>query len=408
MQHKTHIKAVIDDFQQGKMILLTDDNTRENEADLIIAAEYASPAAINFMAKHACGLICLAMAPALIDPLHLPPMAIHNSSHLKTNFTVSIDSKIGIRTGISAYDRAKTIADAIKDNATLHDFVMPGHIFPLKAAMHGVLERRGHTEGSVDLALLAHLKPAAVICEVMDDHGHMLTGNKLKAFALKHSLKVASIDDLVKYRLNYDTTIIKKITQTDFPTQWGNFQLIAFETSYDQATHLALIHGDIASKLALVRIHSECLTGDVLGSLRCDCGNQLNHALDQIAKSPAGILLYLRQEGRGIGLANKLQAYALQDHGLDTVAANKSLGFESDLRHYGIAIQILRYLGIQRINLLTNNPDKINAFNGQDIDVINRIPLETVPHPKNYQYLNVKKTKMGHLLNLTQYGEKNA
>jgi 3,4-dihydroxy 2-butanone 4-phosphate synthase/GTP cyclohydrolase II len=408
MHNKKHIESVIKDFQQGKMVLLTDDNKRENETDLVIAAEYASPDAINFMAKKACGLICLAMASALIDKLNLPPMVVNNSSHLHTNFTVSIDSKEGIRTGISAFDRAKTIADAIREDATFHDFVVPGHIFPLQAKPKGVLERRGHTEGGVDLASLAKLKPAAVICEVMHDNGHMLTGNELKAFALKHSLKIASIDELVHYRLNHDTTILKEITQTAFPTKWGNFKLIAYQTTYDQATHLAVIHGDISTHPALVRIHSECLTGDVLGSLRCDCGNQLNRALEQIAKAPAGILLYLRQEGRGIGLANKLQAYALQDHGLDTVSANQSLGFEPDLRDYGIAVQLLRHLGIQRINLLTNNPDKVKAFDGQDVSVVNRIPLETVPHAKNYNYLNVKKTKMGHLLNLTQYGEKHA
>jgi len=408
MHNKKHIEAIIKDFQQGKMILLTDDQKRENEADLVIAAEYASPDAINFMAKKARGLVCLAMAPTLVEKLCLPPMVINNSSHLKTNFTVSIDSKEGIHTGISAFDRAKTIADAIKENATFHDFVIPGHIFPLKAKMHGVFERQGHTEGGVDLASLAKLKPAAVICEVMHDNGHMLTGSDLKAFALKHSLKIATIDELVTYRLNYDNSILKEITQTGFPTKWGNFKLIAYQTTYDQATHLALIRGDILTQPALVRIHSECLTGDVLGSLRCDCGNQLNRALEQIAQAPAGILLYLRQEGRGIGLANKLQAYALQDHGLDTVSANQSLGFEPDLRNYGIAVQILRHLGIQYINLLTNNPEKVNAFEGQDVSVINRIPLETVPHAKNYQYLNVKKTKMGHLLNLTQYGEKHA
>ena len=408
MHNKKHIESVIKDLKQGKMILLTDDSTRENEADLVIAAEYASPDAINFMAKKACGLICLAMAPALIDNLRLLPMAVDNSSHLKTNFTVSIDAKEGIHTGISAYDRAKTIADAIKEDASFHDFVIPGHIFPIGSKLHGVFERRGHTEGSVDLALLAKLKPAAVICEVMHENGHMLTGNELKAFALKHSLKIITINEIVQYRLNHDTTILKEITQTAFPTKWGNFKLIAYQTTYDQATHLALIHGDISIQPALVRIHSECLTGDVLGSLRCDCGNQLSHALEQIAKAPAGILLYLRQEGRGIGLANKLQAYALQDHGLDTISANKSLGFEPDLRNYGIAVQILRHLGIQRIHLLTNNPAKVSAFDGQDVSVVNRIPLETVPHAKNYHYLNVKKTKMGHLLKLNQYGEKNA
>jgi 3,4-dihydroxy 2-butanone 4-phosphate synthase/GTP cyclohydrolase II len=408
MHINKQIESVIADFKQGKMLLLTDDQNRENEADLIVAAEHATPDIINFMVKEARGLVCLAMHSSLIEKLQLPPMVINNTSHLRTNFTVSIDAKVGIHTGISAFDRAKTIRDAIQPDATFSDFVIPGHVFPLRAVPGGVLKRRGHTEGSVDLTLLAQLTPAAVICEVLHENGQMLTGNDLKTFAFKHSIKTISIDSLTRYRLSNDQTIIKTTTQTTLPTRWGDFKLIAYQTTYDQATHLALVYGDLSKQPPLVRIHSECLTGDVLGSLRCDCGDQLHAALEQITQAASGILLYLRQEGRGIGLANKLKAYALQDKGIDTVLANEYLGFKPDLRDYGIGVQILRNLGVDTINLLTNNPDKLKAFDHQGVRIINRIPLQTLPHAKNYNYLDTKKNKLGHFLNLTQYGEQHA
>jgi 3,4-dihydroxy 2-butanone 4-phosphate synthase/GTP cyclohydrolase II len=333
-------------------------------------------------------------------------MVINNTAHLRTNFTISIDSKTGIHTGISAFDRAKTIADAIKSNATFADFVAPGHIFPLKANTGGVLKRPGHTEGSVDLVSLAQLKPAAVICEVLHDNGQMLRATDLKAFAFKHSIKTLSIKALINYRLNHDSTILEKITETILPTKWGNLKLSAYQTHHDQNTHIALVHGDPIKHTPLVRIHSECLTGDAFGSLRCDCGDQLSLALEQITQAKAGVLLYLRQEGRGIGLANKLKAYALQDTGMDTVSANEYLGFKSDLRHYGLGIQFLRDLGIQKLKLLTNNPDKINAFDEHDdICVLEQIPLRTSPNKTNYHYLKTKQNKLGHSLNITQHEE---
>jgi 3,4-dihydroxy 2-butanone 4-phosphate synthase/GTP cyclohydrolase II len=408
MNNRQHIRSAIQDLRNGKMIILTDDASRENEADLVMAAAEVTPKAVNFMAAHAKGLICLAAAPHIIERLQLPLMTADNSSHLSTNFTVSIDAKYGIHTGISAADRAKTILDAVKNHASFNDFVIPGHVFPLKANPHGVLQRPGHTEGSVDLARLADLKPAAMICEIMDEDGHMLQGDTLNAFAKKHRLKIVSIQDIIRYRLRYDTSVIQKAAECQLPTKWGQFKLTAFDTLYDQKTHLALIKGTVTAAPILTRIHSACFTGDLLDSLRCDCGSQLHAALEKIAQSSSGILIYLQQEGRGIGLANKLKAYALQDKGMDTVTANEALGFKADLRQYGIAVQILRQSGVKTINLLTNNPKKVQAFQHTDITVNERIALETVPHYNNYHYLNTKKTKLGHHINLISPGEHHA
>lgn len=395
------IEEAIIEIKNGKMIILVDDEKRENEGDLVIAAEKITPEHINFMAKYGRGLICLAMDHKLINKLNLPPMSSHNQSKFKTNFTVSIEAKNSVTTGISAFDRATTILTAIDENASANDIVSPGHIFPLRAEDSGVLARAGQTEGSVDLARLACLKPAAVICEIMNDNGTMARMPDLEIFSQCHGIKIVQIKDLIKYRLRHDTSIIRRVSETSLPTAYGEFKVYAYGSKYDNQTHLALLQGKILPNTPIyVRAHSECLSGDVFGSKRCDCGEQLHKAMQMIQDARSGIILYMRQEGRGIGLANKLRAYSLQDNGLDTVEANHKLGFAEDLRDYGIGAQILLDLGVSKIKLLTNNPKKIAAFDGFGLEVVIRIPLEIKSNPHNTNYLKTKKVRLNHLLTI--------
>ena len=405
-----HTESIIEDLKNRKMIILVDDKDRENEGDIVVAAEYATPENINFMARYARGLICLAMEPALVDRLNLPLMTHNNQAQFGTNFTVSVDAREGVSTGISAHDRAKTILTAVSDKVTSDDLVVPGHIFPLRANPHGILGRKGQTEGSVDFMKLAALKPAAVICEIINDDGTMARQDDLEKFSKKHSIKIAHIKDLVQYRLGYDKSILKRISKTKVPTEFGEFDVLAYESGFDGQTHLVLIKGNknFNDKTPLVRVHSECMTGDVFRSLRCDCGKQLHAAMKFISEEESGVIIYLRQEGRGIGLANKIRAYSAQDEGLDTVEANHHLGFQKDLRDYGIAAQILSDLGIGRIKLLTNNPRKISSLTYGGIEIVERISLETASCESNIKYLTTKKAKLGHLLNLSKEGETHA
>jgi 3,4-dihydroxy 2-butanone 4-phosphate synthase/GTP cyclohydrolase II len=389
------------DVRKGKMVILVDDEDRENEGDLCIAAEKATPQAINFMAKHGRGLICLSLTSDKVKALQLPLMVSDNTSAFKTAFTVSIEAKRGVTTGISAADRATTVLTAIADDAKPEDLARPGHIFPLEAKSGGVLVRTGQTEGSVDLARLAGLKPAGVICEVMNDDGTMARMPDLEIFSKKHGVKIVTIADLIRYRLQNES-LVRRAAVTTLPTVYGGeFTAIAYENEVDKQQHLALVKGDIRPEDAvLVRVHSECLTGDVFGSQRCDCGDQLHTAMRMVAKEGKGIIVYMHQEGRGIGLINKMKAYALQDQGQDTVEANLALGFEPDLRDYGLGAQILRDLGIRKIRLMTNNPKKIVGLQGYGLEVVERISIECKPGKRNINYLKTKKKKMGHLLSI--------
>jgi 3,4-dihydroxy 2-butanone 4-phosphate synthase / GTP cyclohydrolase II len=389
------------DIRKGKMVILVDDEDRENEGDLCIAAEKATPQAVNFMAKNGRGLICLSLTEEKVRRLQLPLMVFDNTSAFKTAFTVSIEAKRGVTTGISAADRATTILTAIAADAKPEDLARPGHVFPLEAKKGGVLVRTGQTEGSVDLARLAGLKPAGVICEVMNDDGTMARMPDLEVFSRKHNIKIVTIADLIRYRLQNES-LVRRAAVTVLPTVYGgDFQAIAYENEVDKQQHLALVKGEIHPEEAvLARVHSECLTGDVFGSQRCDCGDQLHTAMRMVAREGRGVIVYMHQEGRGIGLINKMKAYALQDQGKDTVEANLALGFEPDLRDYGLGAQILRDLGVRKIRLMTNNPKKIVGLQGYGLEVVERIAIECKPGKRNIQYLKTKKKKMGHLLNI--------
>jgi 3,4-dihydroxy 2-butanone 4-phosphate synthase/GTP cyclohydrolase II len=393
------IDEAIDDVAKGKMIILVDDEDRENEGDLCMAAEKVTPEAINFMAKHGRGLICLSLTPERVDELKLTMMTTENTSFFLTAFTVSIEAKKGVTTGISAADRSTTIRTAIDLKTKPEDLVRPGHVFPLKARPGGVLQRAGQTEGSVDLARLSGLYPAGVICEIMNDDGTMARVPELIEFAKRHNLKIVTIKDLIRYRMRTES-FVKRLVTVKMPTEYGGeFIAIAYTSEMDSSVHVALVKGEIKPEDdVLVRVHSECLTSEVFGSKRCDCGEQLHRAMEMIKKEGNGVILYIRQEGRGIGLINKLKAYELQDKGLDTVEANLRLGFRPDLRDYGIGAQILVDLGVRKMRLMTNNPRKIVGLEGYGLKVVERVPIEVTPHEKNIVYLRTKKKKLGHLL----------
>lgn len=395
------IEDAIKDIRAGRIVILVDDEDRENEGDLMIAAEKVTPDAVNFMAKYGRGLVCLAMTGEKVDSLDLPLMVDRNTSQFHTGFTVSIEARLGVTTGISAADRATTILAATADNAKPDDLVRPGHIFPLRAKRGGVMVRAGQTEGSVDLSRLAGLKPSGVICEIMDDDGSMARMPSLEKFSEKHGIGICTIADLIEYRMRTES-FVSAAAETIIPTAHaGEFKAIVYENEVDDLLHIALVKGIIdPDKPVLVRVHSECLTGDIFGSLRCDCGEQLHKAMEMIEKEGAGVLLYIRQEGRGIGLVNKLKAYALQDQGLDTVEANKKLGFKSDLRNYGIGAQILVDLGVRKMRLLTNNPKKMIGLEGYGLSIVEQVSIEITPNEFNRSYLECKKLKMGHLLNI--------
>lgn len=400
MPHLT-IEQAIRDIKNGKMVILVDDEDRENEGDLCIAAEKVTPEAINFMATYGRGLICLAMTADKCDSLDLPPMVDNNTSPFGTGFTVSIEARCGVSTGISAHDRATTILTAVAEDCQPRDLVRPGHIFPLRAKSGGVIVRAGQTEGSVDLARLAGLTSAGVICEVMDEDGTMARMPALEKFSEKHGVGICTIEDLIEYRMRTES-FVRRSAETMIPTAvGGEFKAIVYENDVDSLLHFAMVKGEIDSeKSVLVRVHSECLTGDIFGSLRCDCGPQLHQALQMIEQDQSGVLLYIRQEGRGIGLVNKIKAYALQDQGLDTVEANEKLGFNSDLRNYGIGAQILVDLGVRNMRLMTNNPKKMVGLDGYGLKIVEQIPIEVPPNEYNKCYLECKKLKMGHLLNI--------
>ncbi len=395
------INEAIEDIKNGKMVILVDDEDRENEGDLCMAAQHVTPKAINFMAKYGRGLICLSMAGELADRLNLPLMTTNNKSQFGTAFTISIEARKGVTTGISAKDRATTILTAVADDAKANDLVSPGHVFPIRARRGGVLVRTGQTEGSVDLARMAYLKPAGVICEIMKEDGSMARMPDLEIFAKEHGIKIITVADLIDFRMQHER-LIKRVAEAMLPTGYGGeFKIIVYENDVDDMKHIALVKGDIQPEdEVLVRVHSECVTGDLFGSLRCDCGEQLHKAMEMVDKEGKGVIVYMHQEGRGIGLANKIKAYNLQDHGRDTVEANIELGFKEDLRDYGIGAQILVDLGVRKMRLMTNNPKKIIGVEGYGVKVVERVPIEIRPNKNNVRYLKTKKDKMGHLLEI--------
>lgn len=398
---KISIEQAIEDIKNGKMVILVDDEDRENEGDLTMAAEKVTPEAINFMATYGRGLICLPMTGQKMDSLDLPLMVENNSSRFQTGFTVSIEARCGVTTGISAADRATTILTAVADDAKPNDLVRPGHVFPLRAKNGGVMVRAGQTEGGVDLSRLAGLKPASVICEIMDDDGTMARMPSLEKFSQKHGIGICTIADLIEYRMRTES-FVHRAAETVIPTgHAGEFKIIVYHNDVDDMLHIALVKGDIDSeKPTLVRVHSECMTGDIFGSQRCDCGDQLSTAMKMIHEQGCGVIVYMRQEGRGIGLVNKLKAYALQDQGLDTVEANEKLGFDADLRNYGIGAQILVNVGIRKMRLMTNNPKKVVGLEGYGLKLVEQVPIEVKPNEFNRCYLECKKLKMGHMLNI--------
>ncbi|HOK07192.1 MAG TPA: bifunctional 3,4-dihydroxy-2-butanone-4-phosphate synthase/GTP cyclohydrolase II [Syntrophales bacterium] len=393
------ISEAIEDIRNGKMVILVDDEDRENEGDLCMAAEFVTPEAINFMARYGRGLICLTLTEEQADRLGLTPMVRDNRSRFGTAFTVSIEAKRGVTTGISAADRATTIRTAVADNAKPEDLVSPGHVFPIRARKGGVLVRTGQTEGSVDLARLAGLKPAGVICEIMKDDGTMARMPDLEVFAAEHDLKIVTIADLITFRMKNES-LIRRVASANLPTRWGGtFRVTVYENDVDDLQHIALVKGEIKPEdEVLVRVHSECATGDVFGSERCDCGDQLHRAMEMVDQAGKGVIVYMRQEGRGIGLVNKIRAYALQEQGKDTVEANIELGFKADLRDYGIGAQILADQGVRKMRLMTNNPKKIVGLEGYGIKIVERVPIVIEPNENNIRYLTTKKQKMGHIL----------
>lgn len=395
------IEEALEDIREGKMVVVIDDEDRENEGDLLMAAEKVTPEAINFMATYGRGLICTPVASERLIQLGIEQMVTDNTETMGTAFTVSIDSA-DATTGISAFERAATIAKIVDPSSTSKDFRRPGHVFPLEARPGGVLKRAGHTEAAVDLARLAGLKPAGVICEIMNEDGTMARTPELVEYVKKHSLKIVTIADLIAYRKAKEI-LVQKVTEADLPTKYGHFRIVGYINKLNGEHHIAIVKGDISGpEPVLVRVHSECLTGDAFGSMRCDCGDQLASALMQIEEAGRGVLLYMRQEGRGIGLINKIKAYALQDQGMDTVEANLALGFPADMRDYGIGAQILSDLGIEKMSLMTNNPKKIAGLSGYGIEVVSRVPLQIRCNEVNEAYLKTKKTKMGHILNFNE------
>lgn len=396
------ITEAIEDIKAGRVVIIIDDESRENEGDLAMAAEKVTPEAINFMSKHGRGLICLPIIGQRLDELRIPLMVQHNTSRYSTAFTVSIEAKDKVSTGISAFDRAQTIKAVLDPDTKPEDLVQPGHVFPIRAREGGVLVRAGHTEAIVDLAKLAGCYPAGVICEIMDEDGHMATVPELEAIAEKYSLKIISIAELIAYRHRHEK-LVQKVTEAKLPTRYGEFVSVAYKSIVDPAEHVALVKGDVSGdEPVLVRVHSECLTGDVFGSLRCDCGEQIKLAMQRISEEGRGVFLYMRQEGRGIGFHNKLRAYALQDQGLDTVEANLALGFAPDLRDYGIGAQILADLGLHKIRLLTNDPKKVVGLESYGLKIVEIVPLVISPNPINVNYLRTKQEKLGHLLDIKE------
>ncbi len=392
------VEEAIEEFRNGRFVIIIDDEDRENEGDLTIPAQFATPEAINFMARYGRGLICVPMTADRLEQLHVPMMVNHNDSHFGTPFSVSVEARSGVTTGISAADRARTTQVLIDPNTRPNDLVMPGHVFPLRAREGGVLVRAGQTEATVDLCKMAGLYPAGVLCEIMNQDGTMSRLPQLKRFAKRHNLKIVSVTQLIQYRMHKEK-LVRRVAETKLPTEFGEWRCVAYKAITDPDEHVALVHGDVAGEEpVLVRVHSSCVTGDVFGSKRCDCGEQLHMAMQMIEEAGKGVVVYMRQEGRGIGLHNKIKAYKLQDGGMDTVEANEALGFPADRRDYGIGMQILVDLGLRKLRLLTNNPAKRAGLEGFGLEIVERVPVLATPNKHNLRYLETKRKKMGHLL----------